>query len=553
MAQVHCPPEDVATIKCRSRCPQCHDLFSDPRVLPCLHTLCMRCLRSLEPFSTLERGQKLLAQQSVLCPVCDSEVTLPPGGIRDLLPDLLAQTEVLLERLRCGGDEISCDLCGDGKGEKRCQDCSVTMCEFCFLAHRRQKRTCGHSVLPLRDLPPGSSLSPAPACALHPLEELRLFCASCALPSCRDCALVQHSGHDIRAVSEVAGRHRAQLQDTLVQCGPQLQALDAALHTVQEAGEELTKSADLARKEVVAFTDGYIRAIQEHRVRLLQDIEEEMRHKDQALSLQRARIRQQLTDLGTATAFTQDLLDHGPDLHVVRSKALVIARLKELNSGDCSQVDQAESNRIEFSAKEEASLCQGYQVYGTVQRGGVDPRSCQVSGQGLRPVQPGQLCSFTLTCNTKSGDQQEHKGAPPRVTILHKESGRSVPASIQDSHDGTYQISYTPAEPGQISISVCIKGHHIQDSPFTVFVRRSLRPHCGIYHCCTFCSSGGQKDARCGCGGTMPGGFRGCGHGHKGHPGKSHWSCCGSTSETSDCVGVKDLAPRRKLPQTVAL
>ncbi|CAJ0931628.1 unnamed protein product, partial [Ranitomeya imitator] len=232
--------------------------------------------------------------------------------------------------------------------------------------------------------------------------------------------------------------------------------------------------------------------------------------------------------------------------------ALVIARLKELNHGDRSQVDQAESNRIVFSVKEEAGLCQGYQVYGMIQRRGVDPGSCQVSGQGLRPIQQGQLCSFTLTCNTKSGDQLEHKGPPPRVTILHKESGRSVPVSIQDNHDGTYQISYTPAEPGQISISVCIKGRHIQDSPFTVFVRGSLRPHCGIYHCCTFCSSGGQKDARCGCGGTMPGGFQGCGHGHKGHPGKSHWSCCGSTSETSDCTSVKDSAPRNLL-RTVVL
>lgn len=130
------PLEDTVPVMCQSRCPQCQDMFSDPRVLPCLHTLCMRCLQSLEPFSTLERGQKLASQQSVLCPVCDSEVSLPPGGVRDLLPDLLAQTEVLLERLRRGGDEMPCDLCGDGKGDRRCQDCRVTMCEFCCLAHR---------------------------------------------------------------------------------------------------------------------------------------------------------------------------------------------------------------------------------------------------------------------------------------------------------------------------------------------------------------------------------------------------------------------------------
>ncbi|CAN2387701.1 Tripartite motif containing 45 [Pristimantis euphronides] len=544
--------EDTAAILCPSRCPQCQDMFSDPRVLPCLHTLCMSCLQSLEPFSTLERGQKLETQQSVLCPVCDSEVSLPPGGIRHLLPDLLAQTAVLLEQLRCGGDKMPCDLCGDGKGERRCQDCRVTMCEFCCLAHRRQKRTAGHLLLPLQDLPPGSSLSPVPVCTLHPLEDLRLFCESCGLPSCRDCALVKHLGHKIHPVLEVAGRHRVLLQGTLMKSEPQLEALEAALHSIQEAGVDLKRSADLLRKEVEAFSEGYMHAIQEHRIRLLQDIEEEVRRKDLALSLQRARIHQQLTDLRTATMFTQDLLDHGPDLHIVQAKALVISRLKELNQEDHSQMEQAEADRIVFNAREEAGLCQGYQMYGMVQTGGVDPERCQVRGQGLQSVQPGKLSSFTLTCNSKSGDQLEHKGAPPSITILHKESGRCLQAVIQDSQDGTYHISYTPTEPGQISISVCIKGHHIRGSPFTVTVRGRLHQHCGIYHCCTFCSSGGQKDARCGCGGTMPGGFQGCGHGHKGHPGQSHWSCCGSTAETSECTGVKDLAPRNLL-RTVAL
>ncbi|XP_056410814.1 tripartite motif-containing protein 45 isoform X2 [Hyla sarda] len=416
----------------------------------------------------------------------------------------------------------------------------------------RQKRTAGHCVLLLQDLPPGSSLSPAAVCTLHPLEELCLFCESCALPSCRDCALVKHLGHDIRPVMEVAGRHRAQLQGALLKSEPQLEALEAALYVVQEAGEDLKRSADLLRKEVEAFTEGYIHAVQEHRVRLLQDIEEEVRRKDQALSLQRARIHQQLTDLRTATTFTRGLLDHGPDLHLVQARALVIGRVKELNQRDHNQMEHAEADRIVFNAKEEAGLCQGYHMYGRVQSAAVDPERCQVRGPGLQSGQKGKLCSFTLTCNTKSGDQLDHNGASPRVIILHKESGRSLQASIQDNHDGTYNISYIPTETGQMSISVYIKGRHIRSSPFTVTVRGSSHQHRGIYHCCSFCSSGGQKDARCGCGGTMPGSFQGCGHGHKGHPGQSHWSCCGSTTETSECTGVKDSAPRNLL-RTVAL
>lgn len=63
--------------------------------------------------------------------------------------------------------------------------------------------------------------------------------------------------------------------------------------------------------------------------------------------------------------------------------------------------------------------------------------------------------------------------------------------------------------------------------------------HNGIYHCCTFCSSGGKKEIICGCRGTMPGGYKGCGHGHIGHPGFNHWSCCGSILRNGRCLIVR--------------
>lgn len=60
--------------------------------------------------------------------------------------------------------------------------------------------------------------------------------------------------------------------------------------------------------------------------------------------------------------------------------------------------------------------------------------------------------------------------------------------------------------------------------------------HTGIYHCCTFCSSGGKKDTTCACKSTIPGGYKGCGHGHPGHPGVHHWSCCGSVLRDGHCL-----------------
>lgn len=136
----------------RTRCPLCTELFLAPKILPCLHTFCLPCLEQLEPFSVLgfqgdcssdsssdrscllrDLPQPLL---SILCPVCDTEVDLPPGGIQELTTDYLALNEVLLETLQAQGHGVVCDLCVDGEAAKRCHTCKANLCHFCSQAHR---------------------------------------------------------------------------------------------------------------------------------------------------------------------------------------------------------------------------------------------------------------------------------------------------------------------------------------------------------------------------------------------------------------------------------
>ena len=123
---------------------------------------------------------------------------------------------------------------------------------------------------------------------------------------------------------------------------------------------------------------------------------------------------------------------------------------------------------------------------------------------------------------------------------------------IADNRDGTYTIALTPNIPGILELTITIDNRHIrvsslrrwsllwvislfyfQNSPFT-FLVTALRPHAGIFHCCSFCSSKGNKKTKCSCNGRMPG-YNGCGHGHAGHPGQRHWSCCANTMQNSEC------------------
>ncbi len=55
-------------------CPQCKGQFSDPRLLPCGHTMCLACIRA-----------KLTSSMSVECATCSISVSLPERGV-DTLP-----------------------------------------------------------------------------------------------------------------------------------------------------------------------------------------------------------------------------------------------------------------------------------------------------------------------------------------------------------------------------------------------------------------------------------------------------------------------------------
>ena len=58
-------------------CAICHEHYTDPKVLPCLHYYCKQCIHSL----TLRTG----INKPFSCPECRKTTTLPEGGV-DSLP-----------------------------------------------------------------------------------------------------------------------------------------------------------------------------------------------------------------------------------------------------------------------------------------------------------------------------------------------------------------------------------------------------------------------------------------------------------------------------------
>ncbi|XP_067114194.1 E3 ubiquitin-protein ligase TRIM45 [Osmerus mordax] len=551
-------------------CRVCKRLYREPKILPCLHTFCADCIRQLEPFTASVNSKSLAVVSdshsreqpsvTVLCPQCDCEVDIPFSGVDGLTTDHLALDEVFLETLN-SNNCVVCDLCTDGEAEKRCELCCVNLCEFCCQAHRRQKRTASHSVQSLQDLKAQGLISRPVLCSLHPGQELRLFCKPCDLPVCLECAATFHRDHRCSSTRDVIDHHGDRIRKLVTGClRPRLGRLEESLRRVELSQEALQARVETAAEEVRAFARGYASAVEAHCVSLLRRLEELRVQRRNQLHLQRAQLLQALADARGGVEFAERLLTCGSEAEILSVKGVTIRRLACLaESGydpQTATITPDNGSSICFMPQESAGEVEGYPVVGVIHTKTIEISKCTIEGEDVQHGREGQSGEFTLVCRNSAGVQMGHGGEPVLVSIIHKEKKDCrVESTVLDNGNGSYNISYTPKEPGVYSVWVCVKDHHVKGSPFVLNVKRKFRRHRGTFHCCSFCSSRGSKEARCGCAGKMPGGFQGCGHGHKDHPGKPHWSCCGSVVEASECLPhsvVAAISPRSHL-RTVEL
>ena len=98
------------------------------------------------------------------------------------------------------------------------------------------------------------------------------------------------------------------------------------------------------------------------------------------------------------------------------------------------------------------------------------PPLCSASGEGLLHPRVNKPVTVTVFAKDRLGEPCTEGGETLVASLNQKTGGGGGGVTVRDNKDGTYLLSFKPHSCGDQYLSITIRGHHIQGSPFQLLV-----------------------------------------------------------------------------------
>ena len=455
-------------------CAVCQEHYTEPKILPCLHYYCKKCVLKL----ALRTGSK----QPFSCPECREKTTLPEGGADQLktafFVNRFKSNFSVLQRVH-SKVEVMCEECTESgdKAEAFCRQCAVFICRECARQHKRMKSFSSHEVVSLEDLKQGRAREiatkepPTKKCGVHE-EPVIIFCSDCNLLICHLCTVKTHRRHDFEFCKMAAPDTRNNLLGNLGPLKAAVSSLCTAVGDIQDTKQELeVQGKSVADTIHTSFAQLQL-VLQQRKQQLLQEAASQVKEKINKLSAQEKK-------LTLANAQVQSVIDYTERFVSECSANEVMNMQTEIRRKIEREVEEYSESEKSLEPVEEANmavevecvdclqrLCQ---TKANITRLAVDPAKCTVRGEGRETAEVGKTAEVTLTTKLTNNDTTRRSVAV--VSELKSlRDGSVVKCTVDQSGPGEYNIKYTPIVRGRHELTVSVDGQQVEGSPFSVSV-----------------------------------------------------------------------------------
>ena len=461
----------ASNTKQSATCGVCSELYDDPRMLPCLHSFCKKCLQK-----QLEEG----SNRELKCPTCekcfhDTDIDILPQDLRGSYEVDVAMYESKIKSLSAQ----SCDRCiktSNGPAIAFCCNCCEFLCKACKEDHIIWRKTLNHELVDT-----GESMKKGEEnlhishklmyCTQHHDENLKFYCETCEVLVCRDCIVLEHKDHQYNRIEKVAEKEKADLHSTFSDA-------EAAKGTLEDAlaqGEKVAQCVQARQKTVnEAITNAFkqlYEAIRSREAALLAKSEEISLGKLTSLSLQSDELKKMQDEIATTCQFVETAAKSHLPSEFLSTKKFMKDKLQDLlQQFRACPCDPYESDLMPTSLDTKPLLNEISQFGGVT--GGCCP-SMSTAEIYISKVVVSKERTITVTAGDESGKPFPFGGENVRAVFrLMGSNDPPVVVKVRDNDDGMYALQLTPQVLGEHELLVTVRNQPIKGSPFVISARK---------------------------------------------------------------------------------
>ena len=460
-------------------CELCSRHFSDPRLLPCLHSFCYECL--VKHFDANKSGYS--------CPTCKEAFEVPDGKIEMLPNDFygsyVAEVTEFEEKINHQSD-VNCDRCivsSESVAVKFCCNCSKFLCSWCTKDHTRRQKTHKHELVDVgekkEDQQAKSLINNIPRrvmnCQLHSDEVLKFYCTTCSCLICRDCMALSHSSHTYDRIEATAKKEKDDLLMSVSEGVTAVKKLEDAMAKGEKVIQNIKARQHSVDDEIKDCFKDLHEALRRREECLLARSSEISLTKITALMLQIEDMKKIYNEITRVSGYIKEAADTYSPTEILSAKKTMAVKLssliKEFNS--CS-LDPCKSDTI-FTKFAAISAKGEIEKVGIVTGGAC--ASTSTASLYIPQAIKGKVKKVPITARDIQSEPYLHGGDVLKAKLGLVGNGEfDVKGTVQDNENGTYEVSITPQTTGEHQLDITIGNEHIQLSPFIISVREE-RPY----------------------------------------------------------------------------
>lgn len=425
--------ETLESLEYEITCPVCHDHFVDPKILPCCHYYCKRCVHAL--VDTVGPGKP------ISCPECRRKTMLTSEDVEQLVTvSIVRQLVEVMNDVVLGDDSQI--------GETEIVRSSPVVI-------KRNPRVTSTKAR--------ASICDSRFCAQHDIL-MKFFCFTCKAPVCSECFLSSHENHPYEYVSAVANMFRESIQEWADSLKELKDTFERAQEQIGTRTVEIERQSDLTASKIAEGFEDLSSCARRREAELTRTLAELAESKLKVIA-------EQKNTLGSTACGLANYLDAASTVLTSPSNDyLVVATHQTLLEEGSYQRERCANLTLEPT--EVPNICASLPNVDDIVNACVSRSEVYLSevfGPGLGTVELGKWVCFSVVPIVPLV-----KNSSVRVSMTALLDGGDVKISTTELPAGGIEATYRPTTRGWHRLCVDVGGSPAEGSPFSVLVTLPL-------------------------------------------------------------------------------